>query len=70
MVLARRLLFCQSPLALLSAPRGVFFRAGTEDTQAHAITVRQVLFDGGEGAPIPGKFTFNDRPPTGRHVKI
>jgi len=33
-----------------------------ERIPAHAITVRQVLFD---GAPIPGKFTFNDRPPTG-----
>lgn len=45
---------------LLGAP-GAFFSLA-EDTPAHAITVRQVLFD---GAPIPGKFTFNDRPPSG-----
>lgn len=41
---------------------GAFFSVG--DAPAHAITgVRQVLFD---GAPIPGKFTFNGRrPPAG-----
>jgi len=49
-VFACRLLFCRGP------PEA-FFRAG--DTPAHAIMVRQVLFN---GAPIPGKFTFNDRP--------
>jgi len=43
-----------------SRPSGPFFLV--EGIPAHAITVRQVLFD---GAPIPGKFTFNDRPPTG-----
>jgi len=40
-------------------PRSFFL---AESISAHAITVRQVLFD---GAPISGKFTFNDRPPTG-----
>lgn len=41
-------------------PGGGFFHLrGIPSARAHAITVRQVLLG---GAPISGKFTFNDRP--------